>query len=148
MFNANCYLLATFCLLIFAACSAKKDNSLPDFSSTKFEQYYLQGQALYTTHCSNCHQTTGTGLGRIYPPLNKSDFMNNHFEEVVCLMRYGKKGEIIVNGVSYVQGMPGIPALTDLEIAEITTYIYNTWEHHRGMIEVKDISNVLRGCKK
>ncbi len=73
--------------------------------------------------------------------------MENHFEEVICLMRHGKKGEIIVNGIRYIQGMPGIPTLTDLEIAEITTYIYNTWEHKRGIVEVKDVSQVLNSCK-
>lgn len=73
--------------------------------------------------------------------------MDNHFEEVICLMRNGKKGEIIVNGEKYIQGMPGIAALTDLEIAEIATYIYNTWEHNKGIIEVKDVSAILISCK-
>jgi mono/diheme cytochrome c family protein len=74
--------------------------------------------------------------------------MNEHFDEVICLIRHGKQGEIIVNGKSFVQGMPGIPTLTDLEIAEIATYIYNTWEHSKGMIEVKEVSAMLSACKK
>lgn len=143
--------LFAFYFLLFASCiiscSTKKDKESPDTGSAKFQQYYLQGQTLYINHCSNCHQKNGTGLGRVYPPLNKSDFMENHFEEVICLMRHGKKGEIIVNGIRYIQGMPGIPTLTDLEIAEITTYIYNTWEHKRGIVEVKDVSQVLNSCK-
>jgi mono/diheme cytochrome c family protein len=143
--------LTAFCFLLFAfyanSCSEKKNNQSTDTESVKFQQYYLQGKNLYITHCSNCHQESGTGLGLVYPPLNKSDFMNEHFDEVICLIRHGKQGEIIVNGKSFVQGMPGIPTLTDLEIAEITTYIYNTWEHSKGMIEVKEVSAMLSACK-
>lgn len=143
----------TFLFLILAfsvqlySCTEKKSNQSPDAGSVKFQQYYLQGEALYTNHCSNCHQKSGTGLGLVYPPLNKSDFMDNHFEEVICLIRNGKKGEIIVNGKSYIQGMSGIPSLTDLEIAEIATYIYNTWEHKRGIVEVKEASLILNSCE-
>ena len=135
-------------VLIFSSCSTRKKDQHPDESSVKFQQYYLQGQTLYNTHCSNCHQKNGTGLGRVYPPINQSDFMDNHFEDVICLMRNGLHEEIIVNGTSYVQGMPGVPSLSDLEIAEITTYIYNTWEHKLGIVEVKDVSRVLTQCER
>ena len=115
--------------------------------SPKFRQYYVQGEKLYRTMCSNCHQENGTGLGRVYPPLNKSDYMENNFEDVLCLIRYGKKGELYVNGVQFNQAMPPLPQLTDLEVAEIATYIYNTWEHQRGMIDVKDVSPILQKCQ-
>jgi mono/diheme cytochrome c family protein len=127
-------------------CSDKKNDKSAGANTAKFQQYYLQGQNLYNTHCSNCHQKEGTGLGRIYPPLNKSDYMDNYFEDVICLMRHGKRGEIIVNGTSYIQGMPEMPFLTDIEIAEIATYIYNTWEHEKGIVEVKDVSDILNQC--
>lgn len=150
IYSLRNYLL-TFCFLLSAfhlmSCSGKKEKQSTT-ESVKFQQYYLQGKNLYVTHCSNCHQESGTGLGMVYPPLHKSDFMNNHFEEVICLIRHGKQGEIIVNGKSYIQGMPGIPTLTDLEIAQISTYIYNTWEHRKGMIEVKEVSTILSACKK
>lgn len=141
------WLSGFFLALSFISCSRNKGGESSNASDVKFKQYYLQGQTLYITHCSNCHQKNGTGLGRVYPPLDKSDYMNNHFEEVICLMRNGKQGEIIVNDKSYVQGMPANPALTDLEIAEIASYIYNTWEHNRGIIEVKDVSVILSSCK-
>lgn len=115
-------------------------------SSPKFRQYYVQGEKLYTQHCSNCHQADGSGLGRIYPPLNKSDYMEQHFEDVICLIRHGASGEMIVNGEQFNQAMPGIPTLTDLDVAQIATYIYNTWSHERGLVEVRDASRILQQC--
>lgn len=73
--------------------------------------------------------------------------MKNNFEEIICLMRYGISGELIVNGQEFNQPMQGISTLTDLEIAEITTYIYNTWGHEKGIIEVKQASAILNTCQ-
>lgn len=124
--------------LMFSACGKN--------SSPKFRQYHIQGEQLYVKHCSNCHQKDGSGLGRLYPPLNTSDFMENKFEAVICLIRHGKSGEMTVNGLQYDQPMPGVPAISDLEIAEITTYIYNSWSHERGLVEVGEVSRVLARC--
>ncbi len=72
--------------------------------------------------------------------------MENHFDEVICLMKNGKEGEVIVNGKSFNKPMKGISTLTDLEIAEIATYIYNTWEHQRGIVDVHDVSRIVSKC--
>lgn len=106
----------------------------------------MQGEQLYIKNCSNCHQKTGTGLGLVYPPLKNSDYMDHNFEEVICLIKNGKKGDLMVNGKNFNQNMPGIPSLTDLEVAEIATYIYNSWENERGIIEVQDVSKLLSLC--
>lgn len=115
-------------------------------TSNKFTHYFRQGEQLYTQHCSNCHQVNGAGLGRVYPPLNKSDFMEQNFDQVLCLIRYGIDGELVVNGVQYNQAMPGVPTLTNLEIAEIATYIYNSWAHEKGLIDVQSVDKILNAC--
>jgi mono/diheme cytochrome c family protein len=115
---------------------------------TKFINYFRQGEQLYIKHCSNCHQASGTGLGRVYPPLKDSDYMKNNFEAVICLMKYGMEGELIVNGIQYNQAMPGVPSLTDLEVAEIATYIYNSWDNSRGLVGVKDVGQILNTCNQ
>jgi cytochrome c551 len=135
-------------LLLFSVCfltSCSNSNSKKD-SSPKFQQYFVKGEQLYIQHCSNCHQKNGSGLGRLYPPLDTSDYMQNHTNEVICLIKNGKKGELIVNGQSYNQAMPGVSTLTDLEIAEISTYIYNSWSHEQGIIEVSFVSKTLAQC--
>lgn len=93
-----------------------------------------------------CHQKDGEGLAKLYPPLNKSDFMDNHLEEVICIIKYGRKEPLTVNGVVYTQPMPGVPTLTNLEIAEVATYIYNSWGHDRGIINVKEVDKILQQC--
>jgi len=85
-------------------------------------------------------------LGRLYPPVDQSDFMENNFDEVICTIKYGKQGILIVNGDDYNMEMKGNPGLTELEIAEIVTYIYNTWTHKKGLVDVTDVSRILANC--
>ncbi|HEY9045158.1 MAG TPA: cytochrome c [Ohtaekwangia sp.] len=120
---------------------------MQNISTVKEQQYYVHGEQLYLKNCSNCHQAKGTGLGLLYPPLAKSDFVDNNFESVICLMRNGIKGELVVNGKNFNKEMPGIPSLTDLEIAEIATYLYNNWGHQRDSIDVKEVSAILHRCQ-
>lgn len=133
----------TFCsvIIILAACTKGNPSE-----SVKFQQYYVQGELLYRKHCSNCHQVNGTGLGRVYPPLNQSDYMEKNMEYVLCLIKNGIEGELVVNGISFNQAMPGVPTLSDLEIAEIATYIYNSGDHKRGIIEVSYARQILNQC--
>ncbi|MEX1241900.1 MAG: cytochrome c [Cyclobacteriaceae bacterium] len=133
-----CFLFSVFCFPLLCGCGKN--------SSPKFTQYYVQGEKLYLKHCNNCHQADGTGLGRVYPPLNISDYMENNFADVICLMRHGKTDEVIVNGQQFNQPMQGVTTLSDLEIAEIATYIYNTWTHDRGIVEVKEAAEILGNC--
>jgi mono/diheme cytochrome c family protein len=106
----------------------------------------VQGEQLYIKNCSNCHQKSGAGLGLLYPPLNKSDFMEKNPEKVFCLMKYGVNGNMLINGSAYNKNMPGIPSLTELEIAEISTYIFNTWDHNKGIIETNEVMKAINNC--
>jgi cytochrome c551 len=132
------YRLWTICILAFTvSCSTK---------SAKLQQYYAQGQVLYEKNCSNCHQKNGKGLGLVYPPLASSDYFEKNFNASLCLMKYGKQGEIIVNGKSFNKPMPGVPSLTDLEIAEIATYINNSWGNQNKIVEISQVTSALNEC--
>jgi cytochrome c len=133
--------IAAVALLVCASC-----NSSGSQASVKFRQYYLKGEQLYTENCSNCHQKDGRGLRQLYPPLDSSDFMEANLEQAICIIKYGRSEQLTVNGKVYEQPMPGFINLSDLEIAEITTYIYNSWSNKKGLIEVKEASKILQSC--
>jgi cytochrome c551 len=134
--------LSILLLVLIISC-----NSSTSESTVKFKQYYLKGENLYKINCSNCHQKSGSGLGLLYPPLDRSDFLIKNRKEVICLIRYGKSGELLVNNKSYNHVMPAFPDLTDIEIAEITTFIYNSWSNKEGLIDVKDVNAILSDCQ-
>lgn len=133
---SSCWLLVVGCWMF--ACS-QNDN--------KLTQYTRQGEELYLKRCANCHQADGKGLGLVYPPVDQSDFIDNNLEKVICLIEYGTSGEMLVNGKPFNKPMPGVPTLTDLEIAEIATFLYNSWGRSKGIVEVKRVTKILEECK-
>jgi hypothetical protein len=74
--------------------------------------------------------------------------MDAHFSEVICGMKYGIQGEVIVNGIMYQQAMPGVLSLTELELAEIATYVFNSWGRERGIVEGMEIKAILDSCDR
>lgn len=148
-------LLPLVLLLFLFSCGEEKPaegsftvpENLEGEAALKFRQYAVQGQILYQQHCSNCHQTDGRGLARLIPPLAQSDFLLNHREQVLCIIRHGMEGPVVVNGIEFNQPMPANPTLTDIEIAEITTYILNSWGNKGGFVSVQEAEELLNNCR-
>lgn len=113
----------------------------------RLDQYTVQGKALYNIHCSACHQDSGEGLASLYPPLKESDYLLEDIPDAACIIKNGLVESIKVNGKSYSQMMPGLDQLTPLEIAEILTYITNSWGNEAGISGVKEVEKWLKECK-
>lgn len=111
-------------------------------------QYRTEGKRLYNLHCANCHQQNGTGLAKLYPPLKDSEYLMTHRQESICGIRHGQKGEIVVNGVSYNQEMPSNFLLTNLEIAEIATYVYTEFADTVQIITINEVQKILSLCEQ
>jgi mono/diheme cytochrome c family protein len=140
-------LISGILLALSTGCKPEPDksgNSLAHISDTKVMQYALEGKILYGQHCENCHKADGKGLGKLIPPLNPSDYMLTDVGRTVRLIKNGVNGEILVNGVMYDQAMPGNPILTNIEIAQITTYLYNIWENEKGLISTSQVDIFLK----
>ena len=138
-------------LLPFLGCRSNSNNeAFSDLSARDkmyFEQYMVQGQQLYKARCSNCHQDNGRGLGRLIPPLDSADYLLNNMSRSACVIKYGLEGSILVNNVEYNQPMGPQQDLTDIEIAQILTYIGNSWSNSAGFYPVKQVSQFLNNCK-
>lgn len=136
--------------IFFESCDQKNQSSKYDQldyrTKIRLRQYLTEGKRLYHLHCANCHQINGTGLARLYPPLKHSDYLISNRKESICGMRHGQKGEIIVNGISFNQEMPGVINLTDLEIAEIATYVYTEFGDTVQIITLNEVRTIMESC--
>ena len=139
-------LLLLLMITVLLSCGGKPGERKDQI---KYRQYLVEGKRLYLKHCSNCHQETGEGLGRLYPPLKDSDYLKNkdNLASVICSVKYGQSGEVIVNGITFNQPMPANPWLTDLEIAEIITYVYSTWGGMEELITHRQAGMALDTCR-
>ena len=113
----------------------------------RYEQYLVNGEELYVTHCANCHQKEGTGLKNVIPPIAGADYLNaDNKEKVICLIKNGIKEPLVVNGQKYTQVMPANKQLQAIDIAAITAYIYSKWGGETVRTDVLDVETVLQAC--
>jgi nitrite reductase (NO-forming) len=90
------------------------------------------GKELFTTNCSACHGDEGKGVEGAIPPLAKSDYLKKlsskkDRSELISFPLLGKKGKIVVNNKEYDGEMPMFGEITDRELAEVFTYVSNSW---------------------
>lgn len=95
------------------------------------------GSALFAEHCSSCHGATGEGFRSLYPPLSRSRILADEPEVLPCIIRYGLRGEIVVDGRVFNQVMPGNPRLSADEIAGIISHMQALWGDENRAIEVE-----------
>ncbi len=89
----------------------------------------IDGQALFATHCSACHQISGQGIPGAFPPLVDSSYVtSDNVQRLASIMIYGLSGPITVKGVPYNSVMVGLGhAMSDAELAAVATYIRSSW---------------------
>lgn len=100
---------------------------------TKDEQI-AAGRQLFTGTCSVCHQANGEGLKGVFPPLAKSDYIAADPKRIVNAMLHGVSGKVTVNGVEYNSVMPPMTQLADDEVANIATFVLNSWGNPGGQV--------------
>lgn len=88
------------------------------------------GKQIFGTTCFACHQSEGQGIPGTFPPLAKSDFLNANPKRAINTILHGLSGEIMVNGKKFNSVMPS-QNLSDDEIANVLTYIYNSWGNNK-----------------
>lgn len=82
----------------------------------------VTGKKIYTNYCLACHQSDGSGVPGMYPPLTDTAWLANK-EKLVEIVLEGLSGKITVNGKTYNQMMPTHNFLGDEEIAAVLSYI-------------------------
>lgn len=97
------------------------------------------GKKVYAQNCQACHQAEGQGIAGAFPPLAKSDYLNADVNRSIAVVANGLEGQIKVNGELYNSTMPKIN-LTDEEIANVLTYVYNNWDNKGGEITPADVA--------
>jgi nitrite reductase (NO-forming) len=107
------------------------------------EEQVAAGKALYTGTCSVCHQDNGAGMPGVFPPLAKSDYLTQHDDaQLIRIVLNGLSGAVKVNGQDYNSVMPPMSQLTDDEVANILTYVRNSWDNGGGRIAKDEVAKL------
>ena len=102
------------------------------------EERIAAGKVLFAGTCSTCHQPNGEGLAGVFPPLAKSDYIAADPKRLPSIITHGLQGKVTVNGKDYESVMPPMAQLTDDEVANIGTYVLNSWGNPGGDVSRED----------
>lgn len=114
-------------------------------ASVSLEDRIANGKKLFGTHCSACHQSEGQGLKGAFPPLAGSDNLLEGPAIAVNAVINGLAGPITVNGVEYNSVMPALSYLSDSDVADIVTFVMNSWDNPGGEVNAAEVAAARGG---
>ena len=146
-------LLAAALAVLFSAC-AKEEAAAPaqavdpalaandaEASARSIEERMAAGEKLYAAHCAACHQANGQGLTSAFPPLAGSDYLaDGGPAAVIKVVLNGLTGPITVNGKEFNSVMPNLSYLSDSDVADIVTFVFNSWGNPGGEVSAADVA--------
>lgn len=97
-----------------------------------------RGKKVFLSVCFACHMQEGQGLPGVFPPLAGADFLKADKDRAVRIPIKGLSGPITVNGKQYNNVMPP-QTLDDAQIADVLTYVMNSWGNDFGTVSVSDV---------
>ncbi|MBP6596029.1 MAG: nitrite reductase, copper-containing [Arenimonas sp.] len=106
------------------------------------------GEALFAGTCSTCHQPDGKGLAGVFPPLAQSDYLARDNAALIKVVLNGLSGPVTVNGQDYNSVMPPMSQLADDEVANILTYVRNSWGNAGGVVTAEEVAKARAGSER
>jgi mono/diheme cytochrome c family protein len=105
----------------------------------------VAGQAIYEDRCAGCHSHSGAGVPTLFPRLASAPLVQS--ADPTSLIRVVLIGNRAV-ATSAAPTAPAMPAfgwnLNDTEIADVLTYVRNTWGNAASAVQPEDVTR-LRG---
>lgn len=105
-----------------------------------------RGAAIFSDECSACHLEEGRGQPRYFPPLgrNNSLVQQTNPDGVINLVLAGARTAPTLTRPSPIS-MPSFAwKLTDAEVADVATYVRNSWGNQAGPVAADRVGGLRR----
>lgn len=117
------------------------DQGKPLAAASNKSERIERGANVFASNCVACHQANGQGIPAAFPPLAESDYLNADKTRAISTVLHGRNGEITVNGNKFNSVMP-LLVLNDEDVANVLTYVYNTWNNNGTEVTPADVATV------
>ena len=115
------------------------NEAAPALRAKNKAERVLFGERVYAQNCAACHQAKGEGIPGAFPPLTGSDYLLSDPEHSIDVLLKGLSGKITVSGQEYNGVMPAVQ-LSDEKVANVLTYILNSWNNNGGEITPQQVA--------
>ena len=100
------------------------------------------GKKVYQVYCQSCHMEDGAGVPGMNAPLVGSNYVAGDVQKLVGIVLHGSAFLANDQGRKYQNKMPPLTNLTDQEIADVLTYIRNSFTNKGSVVEPEDVKPV------
>lgn len=119
---------------------ASKPGAIPSLASS-----VEAGKKVFTQNCLSCHMQDGGGVPNMNPSLIKSSYVLGDKSKIIPVVLNGLS-HVEIDGDNYQNVMPSHSFLTDKQIADVLTYVRNSFGNQASRIFQKDVTQ-LRSTK-
>jgi len=105
------------------------------------------GKTVYTNTCLPCHMADGGGVPKMNPPLITTPFVLGDKSKLIGIVLNGFSEDIEINGERYSNIMPPQIQLTDAQVADVLTYVRNSFGNKVSAVTVAEVKAVRAGKK-
>lgn len=105
------------------------------------------GQQLYSKVCITCHQKDGGGVPRLNPPLIKTSYVTGDKARLIKIVLKGLTTPLTIEDDEYTNPMPPQPQLTDQQIADVLTYVRNSFGNKASAVSPAEVKAVRATTK-
>ena len=116
---------------------AKKKTTTSTQSSLKSS--ISKGKIVYGTNCLTCHQVDGSGVPNMNPPLDKTKWVLGPKTTLINLVLKGSHGKVEIDGDTFSNTMPVQAHLTDQQIADVLTYVRNSFGNKASAVTPAEV---------
>ncbi|RYY15985.1 MAG: cytochrome c [Cytophagaceae bacterium] len=101
-----------------------------------------RGAVVYKNVCLTCHQADGYGVPNLNPPLIKTTYVLGDKAKLAHIVLAGLQEPVEINGDEYRQHMPAQNYLTDQQVADVLTYVRNSFGNKASAVQVAEVKAV------
>lgn len=106
------------------------------------------GKKLYDTYCLVCHQEDGGGVPRMNPPLAKTSWVVGDKKRLIGIVLKGMSEQVEIDGNFYTNVMAPHDFLADQQIADVLTYIRNSFGNKASVVTAAEVKAERAKLKK
>lgn len=102
----------------------------------------VRGKKIYNQYCLTCHQADGGGVPRMNPPLIQTEYVLGNKQRLIGIVLNGMNQPLEINDETYENPMASHAFLKDEQIADVLTYVRNTFGNKASMILPAEVKAV------
>jgi mono/diheme cytochrome c family protein len=138
--NAKNSLLLIFVFFLLPSFLIAQDNNHCAVKKSPFHISMDSGKKVYVQLCLACHQPDGLGATPMNPPLTGKQIAGDK-KKLIEIVIKGLATHQEIDGVKYQNVMPAHPEMKDDEVADVLTYIRNSFGNKASSVKSSEVKS-------